>query len=222
MGSLRRLPGNRDQLQVGRPTLQVGRVTLQRTQRRHLLGIQLTPQGHLRVQRAQLTQLGAQRALSNRTLSHARPPKGGKTRSSTPGTTPTPQHRDDHAALIKPPRRSRPKQLLNSYPARTTNPPTRPVLGSTTAPPGHQPRSERPCSCVATSLLPTRTAALRLLPNCQPGWGSVRTGGISHQVLIRDFYDHLGDGAPFWINPREAIKSLRIIKDVYAQSFVGS
>jgi len=65
--------------------------------------------------------------------------KGGKTRSSTPGTTPTPHHRDDHAALIKPPRRSRPKQLLNSYPARTTNPPTRPVLGSTTAPPGHQP-----------------------------------------------------------------------------------
>ena len=63
----------------------------------------------------------------------------GKTRSSTPGTTPTPHHRDDHAALIKPPRRSRPKQLLNSYPARTTNPPTRPVLGSTTAPPGHQP-----------------------------------------------------------------------------------
>ena len=46
--------------------------------------------------------------------------------------------------------------------------------------------------------------------------------GISHQVLIRDFYDHLGDGAPFWINPREAFKSLRIIKDVYAQSFVGS
>jgi len=83
MGSLRRLPGNRDQLQVGRPTLQVGRVTLQvgrvtlqRTQRRHLLGIQLTPQGHLRVQRAQLTQLGAQRALSNRTLSHGRPPRG--------------------------------------------------------------------------------------------------------------------------------------------------
>ncbi|MFH5822769.1 Gfo/Idh/MocA family protein [Georgenia sp. AZ-5] len=44
--------------------------------------------------------------------------------------------------------------------------------------------------------------------------------GVSHEMLIRDFYARLGDEAPFWITPREAMKSLRILKDVYAQSGV--
>lgn len=43
--------------------------------------------------------------------------------------------------------------------------------------------------------------------------------GVSHELLIRDFYDRLEDKTPFWISPREAVKSLRIAKDVYAQSF---
>ncbi|MPV36895.1 Gfo/Idh/MocA family protein [Georgenia subflava] len=43
--------------------------------------------------------------------------------------------------------------------------------------------------------------------------------GVSHELLIRDFYARLGDAEPFWISPREAMKSLRILKDVYAQSF---
>ena len=43
--------------------------------------------------------------------------------------------------------------------------------------------------------------------------------GVSHELLIRDFYDRLDDPEPFWISPREAAKSLAIVKDVYAQSF---
>ncbi|MGA7205955.1 MAG: Gfo/Idh/MocA family oxidoreductase [Specibacter sp.] len=43
--------------------------------------------------------------------------------------------------------------------------------------------------------------------------------GVSHQLLIEDFYSQLGQDGPFWIDPVEARKSLRIIKDVYAQSY---
>lgn len=43
--------------------------------------------------------------------------------------------------------------------------------------------------------------------------------GISHEALIGEFYDQLGDSEPFWISPREAAKSLDIIQDVYDQSF---
>ncbi|WP_347350738.1 Gfo/Idh/MocA family oxidoreductase [Intrasporangium sp.] len=42
--------------------------------------------------------------------------------------------------------------------------------------------------------------------------------GVSHEVLIADFYDRLDDPEPFWISPAEALKSLRIVTDVYAQS----
>lgn len=42
--------------------------------------------------------------------------------------------------------------------------------------------------------------------------------GASHEVLIRDFYARLGENEPFWISPREAMRSLRILTDVYAQS----
>jgi len=43
--------------------------------------------------------------------------------------------------------------------------------------------------------------------------------GASHEVLIRDFYDRLDEDAPFWISPREAEKSLRIVKRIYQQTF---
>lgn len=43
--------------------------------------------------------------------------------------------------------------------------------------------------------------------------------GVSHQLLIADFYAQLGQSGPFWIDPVEAAKSLRIIKDVYAQTY---
>lgn len=40
--------------------------------------------------------------------------------------------------------------------------------------------------------------------------------GASHQLLIKDFYDRLADPEPFWISPREAAKTLRIIDQLYA------
>ena len=40
--------------------------------------------------------------------------------------------------------------------------------------------------------------------------------GVSHQLLIEDFYDRLDDPQPFWISPREAAKSQRIIEQAYA------
>jgi UDP-N-acetyl-2-amino-2-deoxyglucuronate dehydrogenase len=43
--------------------------------------------------------------------------------------------------------------------------------------------------------------------------------GASHDLLIRDFYNRLEDDAPFWISPREAEKSLRIVKRTYQQTF---
>jgi UDP-N-acetyl-2-amino-2-deoxyglucuronate dehydrogenase len=42
--------------------------------------------------------------------------------------------------------------------------------------------------------------------------------GVSHQLLIRDFYDRLADDEPFWISPAEAAKSLRVIGELYARS----
>jgi predicted dehydrogenase len=43
--------------------------------------------------------------------------------------------------------------------------------------------------------------------------------GVSHELLIRDFYAGLDSGAPFWIDPRAAQRSLDIIQDVYDQAF---
>lgn len=43
--------------------------------------------------------------------------------------------------------------------------------------------------------------------------------GVSHQLLIADFYAQVGQEGAFWIDPQEALKTLRIIKDVYAQSY---
>lgn len=43
--------------------------------------------------------------------------------------------------------------------------------------------------------------------------------GISHALLIEDFYARIDDADPFWIGPREAAKTLGIIQDVYGQSF---
>ncbi|HET9874074.1 MAG TPA: Gfo/Idh/MocA family oxidoreductase [Propionibacteriaceae bacterium] len=39
--------------------------------------------------------------------------------------------------------------------------------------------------------------------------------GVSHELLIADFYSKLKDPEPFWISPREASKSLQILKAVY-------
>jgi UDP-N-acetyl-2-amino-2-deoxyglucuronate dehydrogenase len=43
--------------------------------------------------------------------------------------------------------------------------------------------------------------------------------GVSHELLVQDFYARLGDPEPFWISPAEARKTLGIIQDVYDQSY---
>ena len=43
--------------------------------------------------------------------------------------------------------------------------------------------------------------------------------GVSHELLIGDFYARLDDAEPFWISPIEAEKSLAIVQSIYAQSY---
>lgn len=43
--------------------------------------------------------------------------------------------------------------------------------------------------------------------------------GVSHELLIKDFYARLNEPGPFWIDPAEASKSLSIVKEIYAQSY---
>ncbi|WP_257158811.1 Gfo/Idh/MocA family protein [Corynebacterium cystitidis] len=42
--------------------------------------------------------------------------------------------------------------------------------------------------------------------------------GVSHELLIRDFYERLADPEPFWISPAEAMASLGIAKAIYQSS----
>lgn len=46
--------------------------------------------------------------------------------------------------------------------------------------------------------------------------------GISHELLIRDFYARIDEPGPFWISPEEARTSLRIVQEVYRQSRLGN
>jgi UDP-N-acetyl-2-amino-2-deoxyglucuronate dehydrogenase len=43
--------------------------------------------------------------------------------------------------------------------------------------------------------------------------------GVSHQLLIQDFYARLDEPEAFWISPVEAQRSLNIIQDVYDQTY---
>ena len=42
--------------------------------------------------------------------------------------------------------------------------------------------------------------------------------GVSHELLIRDFYERLDDPEPFWIGPAEAMTSLGMAKAIYSSS----
>ena len=42
--------------------------------------------------------------------------------------------------------------------------------------------------------------------------------GVSHEILIRDFYARLDDPEPFWISPQQAMASLRMLKTIYDQT----
>lgn len=46
--------------------------------------------------------------------------------------------------------------------------------------------------------------------------------GISHQLLIADFYARLDDAQRFWLSPREALASLSIVKEVYRQTYADA
>ena len=46
--------------------------------------------------------------------------------------------------------------------------------------------------------------------------------GVSHELLIRDFYASVDDPEPYWISPAEGMKSLRMLKDAYASSESGT
>ena len=58
-----------------------------------------------------------------------------------------------------------------------------------------------------------------LVPERTGGSGGRSYWGVSHELLISDFYARLDDADPFWISPAEAEKSLRIIKEIYRQSY---
>src|SRR5699024_1682102 len=45
--------------------------------------------------------------------------------------------------------------------------------------------------------------------------------GVSHELLIRDFYPRLDEPEPFWIGPGEAMASLEILKGGDRPSGVG-
>ena len=54
------------------------------------------------------------------------------------------------------------------------------------------------------------------------GSGGRSYWGVSHALLIADFYAGLAQPGPFWIDAAEAAKSLRMVKELYRQSYPGS
>jgi hypothetical protein len=42
--------------------------------------------------------------------------------------------------------------------------------------------------------------------------------GVSHELLVADFYAQLDDTEPFWIGPTEGLASLAVLDDVYRQA----
>lgn len=60
---------------------------------------------------------------------------------------------------------------------------------------------------------------VEVVPERRSASGGRDYWGVSHELLIADFYARLDDSEPFWISPAEAEKSLRIIKDIYRQSY---
>jgi len=70
-----------------------------------------------------------------------------------------------------------------------------------------------------TDLVARHPDGRRELPAEQPAVaGEKAYWGASHALLIDDFYRQVGAGRPFWIDAREAAKSLNILTAVYDQS----
>ena len=51
----------------------------------------------------------------------------------------------------------------------------------------------------------------------RPGGAGRAYWGASHELLIADFHRTLAAPEPFWIGPREATRSLRLIHEIYRQ-----
>lgn len=46
--------------------------------------------------------------------------------------------------------------------------------------------------------------------------------GVSHELLVADFYRTLGDPEPFWIGPAEGVAALGVLDEVYRQARLAS
>jgi UDP-N-acetyl-2-amino-2-deoxyglucuronate dehydrogenase len=42
--------------------------------------------------------------------------------------------------------------------------------------------------------------------------------GVSHEVQIRDFYEHVAEGRKFWIDGKEGVRALTMVLDIYESS----
>ncbi|KGE17129.1 Gfo/Idh/MocA family protein [Paenibacillus wynnii] len=42
--------------------------------------------------------------------------------------------------------------------------------------------------------------------------------GVSHSLLIKDFYEHVRDKRDFWLNGTEGMKALQLVSDIYTSS----
>jgi UDP-N-acetyl-2-amino-2-deoxyglucuronate dehydrogenase len=60
---------------------------------------------------------------------------------------------------------------------------------------------------------------VEVTPERKAATGGRAYWGVSHELMIRDFYARLDEDEPFWLSPREAEKSLRIVKGVYQQTY---
>jgi UDP-N-acetyl-2-amino-2-deoxyglucuronate dehydrogenase len=60
---------------------------------------------------------------------------------------------------------------------------------------------------------------VEITPEREVAGGERAYWGVSHELLVQDFYARLDDPEPFWISPEEARKTLGIVQDVYDQSF---
>jgi UDP-N-acetyl-2-amino-2-deoxyglucuronate dehydrogenase len=61
--------------------------------------------------------------------------------------------------------------------------------------------------------------SVEVVPERQAPSGGRSYWGVSHELLIRDFYAGLDEAQPFWISPREGAKSLAIVQEIYRQSY---
>ncbi len=57
---------------------------------------------------------------------------------------------------------------------------------------------------------------IEVVPERRAASGGRAYWGVSHALLIDDFYRRLADPEPFWISPAEAAKTLRILDQLYA------